>query len=995
MAQLVLGIAGAALLGPAGLGFAGAFGMSGAAIGFAAGSFLGAALFPPEQPKPSIGDLSAPKVSYGAVIPYVEGHPRLPHIIAWQSDARAIENTVGGKGGLGGPEQTSIAYERDVLLIFAENDCGEIRRVWVNKKLEFSLAADLSPEDAEAMNGEPPWLRMTNYRGGVGQMPDPTYEAAVGTGFVSAMRDRHSVFFEGFQTGSGPQLPLIEIEFAGQGSIEAGRNYGFYAPYSESTDDTILPPVVPALTSPELITFSDDWGRFNLPAPEQPATRAVYTSVEKFAPEPGRTMVFAFNIRNVELQNGVLPNSDVYRLVQIDTSGSGGPDVSVGFRNMGGELHLYTAVGAFTTVTEDHGVVAASSAAPMRFRIELNAAPDPRVTTVFYNDTPIRSTTHQGTYGFYDSLHISGAGVGVGGTGVLSYEIQKVSAGMKHIGPTMPLTEPTLQEVVERQCARGGVDLADVDADDLASITVAAMAVSQITSPRNVIDLLASTYQFSAARDGGKLAFRFLGGDSVADIAYAEMGATAGTPDGERLPITDGNDVELPPQIFLKYINVDDDYQEGMEASDRLISTSQSTSTVELALGLTPTQAKRLADVTLMRRKVEAKRFGPFTVNRDHAERAPGHVVRLQDRYGNWFRARLTRKSEAQGVLTFEAVADDATVLTSAAETATGYSGTVLLPARQDTTLELLDTALLDEDDTTGMYAALYGGDGWPGAAVKRSADDVDYTYLEQTSRRATLGRVTAFDTSFYVPSATGSHMFQEQGHFTVELVGGQLYSYTRDDVLDLLKGAYLVGGEIIQARSAELIAPLTYRLSGLLRGRMGTEWAIDNHVENERFVVLDSLTLIRLKLRTGDIGRAAHYKAVTYGRRDNTADSQVLTFTAASQRPYAPVDVGGGRLANGDLFITWARRTRLSCNFLLGLVPLGETSEAYDVRIFADSGYGEFATLLRTIRVHEPQALYTAAQQAEDDIDPGTVYFDICQISSTVGRGYATRGAL
>ena len=95
----------------------------------------------------------------------------------------------------------------------------------------------------------------------------------------------------------------------------------------------------------------------------------------------------------------------------------------------------------------------------------------------------------------------------------------------------------------------------------------------------------------------------------------------------------------------------------------------------------------------------------------------------------------------------------------------------------------------------------------------------------------------------------------------------------------------------------------------------------------------------------------------------------------------------------NGDVLITWHRRTRLACNFGSGLVPLGEASEAYDVEVYATSGY---ATVLRTERVTEREFAYTAAMQIADfGTVQGTVYVRIYQISATVGRGHYYQGAL
>jgi hypothetical protein len=239
----------------------------------------------------------------------------------------------------------------------------------------------------------------------------------------------------------------------------------------------------------------------------------------------------------------------------------------------------------------------------------------------------------------------------------------------------------------------------------------------------------------------------------------------------------------------------------------------------------------------------------------------------------------------------------------------------------------------------------------------------------------------------------TGGTVFDESTVIRVVMQSGTLASYTRAEILAQPElGAYLVGAEVLQARTATLVDTLTYDLSGLLRGRRGTEWAISTHTANERVVVLDEATLNRAPLNTADIDRLAYYKAVTKGRNASTANSEALTFDAVSSQPFSPVRVRGSR-SSGDLTVTWLRRTRKSVNVYLGLCPLGEESEAYDLVIYTSNTY---ATVARTIRVTTTSATYTSAQQTADFGSPqATVYAEVFQISATAGRGYPARKAL
>lgn len=89
-----------------------------------------------------------------------------------------------------------------------------------------------------------------------------------------------------------------------------------------------------------------------------------------------------------------------------------------------------------------------------------------------------------------------------------------------------------------------------------------------------------------------------------------------------------------------------------------------------------------------------------------------------------------------------------------------------------------------------------------------------------------------------------------------------------------------------------------------------------------------------------------------------------------------------------GDWNLTWIRRTRVSGEWRsLVDVPLGETSEAYEVDIFSDSTY---SVIRRTLISNTSSVTYTSAQQIADfGNKQTTLYLKIYQISSAVGRGY------
>ncbi|MBX9738075.1 MAG: hypothetical protein K2X32_14225, partial [Phycisphaerales bacterium] len=296
--------------------------------------------------------------------------------------------------------------------------------------------------------------------------------------------------------------------------------------------------------------------------------------------------------------------------------------------------------------------------------------------------------------------------------------------------------------------------------------------------------------------------------------------------------------------------------------------------------------------------------------------------------------------------------------------------------------------ALRDEDTGSVFYGAACGvGEGWRGATVFRSSDG-GATYDETGSlvQESVIGTVvgTLWNQNFH------PNTWDEGTLVSVEVVRGSLVSLPEATVLE---GAnfILIGNEVMQFKTAWMYAQNAYQLSGLLRGRRGTEWAMSGHpAAGERAVLLNANSLRRFN---SDLAAARLYKPVTIGRNIQQTAAQPFTYSGVNQLPFAPVHLGGGR-AGGDLTITWFRRSRQGVNLPWNYdPPLAETVESYDVEIWNAA----FTVLRRTVAsVATPTTLYTAAQQAADSGGVLASYgVRVFQRHATLGRGYVLQGVL
>jgi hypothetical protein len=210
---------------------------------------------------------------------------------------------------------------------------------------------------------------------------------------------------------------------------------------------------------------------------------------------------------------------------------------------------------------------------------------------------------------------------------------------------------------------------------------------------------------------------------------------------------------------------------------------------------------------------------------------------------------------------------------------------------------------------------------------------------------------------------------------------------------LEVLNGAnlLLVGQEIVQFADAEQLGASEWRLSNLLRGRRGTEWAVATHQVGEIVLVLDPAALTRIS-SLDEVGLARFYRAVSIGSDPSLPVAVAFINAAASLKPYVPVHVQGSRTGGGDLSITWVRRTRYSGEWRdLIDVPLNEASEAYEVDVLDGAGQA-----VRTLSSTSPSVVYTAAGQTADFGAPqGALEVAVYQVSAAVGRGFAGRATL
>ncbi|PXW78145.1 putative tail protein [Blastomonas natatoria] len=221
---------------------------------------------------------------------------------------------------------------------------------------------------------------------------------------------------------------------------------------------------------------------------------------------------------------------------------------------------------------------------------------------------------------------------------------------------------------------------------------------------------------------------------------------------------------------------------------------------------------------------------------------------------------------------------------------------------------------------------------GWRGAHVYE-ADDAALPgeILDFLRIGATLGDVV-------VGPGPGSSLIRDDlNTITVELVrdGPFVLANADDDALSRGANMAMVGRELLQFARAEPMGDRTFRLSGLWRGRGGTEDAISAHGTDESFVLVnDALVLVD----PDRVSARPDFQALAQGRGDAVPVHAGLTDIGRAMRPLAPVHPVCDVDADGSVTLRWVRRSRSGFAWRDQVeVPLDEAFEAYRVIILAD----------------------------------------------------------
>jgi len=534
-----------------------------------------------------------------------------------------------------------------------------------------------------------------------------------------------------------------------------------------------------------------------------------------------------------------------------------------------------------------------------------------------------------------------------------------------------------LSAIVTDLCLESGLAAEQFDVTDLTDM-VQGYARPRVMSARAAIEPLRATYFFDAVESGALIRFVKRGGAQVASLDAGELGAAI---DAAVEPVTNERtqETELPSYVGVAYQSRAADYQTAVQQSRRRAGGSQQIWQIDAPIVLPDDYAAQVAEILLYDAWVSRVRRS-FTTSMKYAELEPTDVVALV--VGDQtYRVRITERVEDRGVLKFTAVDEDADVFDSVAAGATPPGGSSGIRYDGPTLLVAMDAPLLREEDlpkVSGYYAAATGySDNWRGAEVFSSLDSgASYSGVGTLDTPAVVGSTLGALGNF-----TGGNLVDECNTVDVVLAGGgSLSSATRAQLLQNGNAAWLAG-EVIQFRTATLISTGTYRLSGLLRGRLGTEEFMATHAVNDRFVLLEAASVRRIAAASSLWGVAQTLKGVTFGTALTSAYEVPFTAGGHAARPLSPVHLAVAPRAAGGYAASWVRRTRYGYVWADSRdAALGESVESYRLRVLDGS------TVMETATATTGSAVFGTVGSP----DYTGLVCEVCQVSDIYGPGAA-----
>lgn len=451
----------------------------------------------------------------------------------------------------------------------------------------------------------------------------------------------------------------------------------------------------------------------------------------------------------------------------------------------------------------------------------------------------------------------------------------------------------------------------------------------------------------TSGQKGLTIGLRGLPGAEIPTLP-AQLAAPGSTPEEARHKQRAGQSVREP--AALRYYDEARNYQPGVQRAVGIRRAGRE-QMIELPATMTASGARQLANDTANRSRWQHETITWRTAALD-PQLMPGTIVRVPDMPGFW----LLRSWEwlDRGIeLELERLAPGAS---SARASDPGEA--VALPDMMIPETQLIATEIPADGNVNPSTPLIYAvvsaaNSAWRGAALFTVQGTALVEIGVSGSQRGVIGTLA----EPLPPSA--ALLFEPQARAVIELVADDL-EFGDSDIDGLAEGAnrVLIGGEVIQFARAVPLGQRRWQLTGLLRGRGGTEHiAAQGHLPQTVTVLLDD-RLVALDPELVPPLNSSRIAAI--GTGDTEAVIAPLANAGLSRRPLCPVHPRLRIGNDGARTVSWTRRARGQWRWDSAVdVPLVEERELYRV------GYGPLNAPRVTWSTSEPRLSLSQADYA------------------------------
>ena len=528
-------------------------------------------------------------------------------------------------------------------------------------------------------------------------------------------------------------------------------------------------------------------------------------------------------------------------------------------------------------------------------------------------------------------------------------------------------------------CASAGVS------SDVSDITqeLRGYHIGRIDTPRAALEELMTIHGIDCYERGGEIVFVRRDKAPVEEIAQGDLVLENTAP---KVSLTRTQDSELPKRTDLTAPDPDNDYLPATASAVAEGEFGESVAQIQTTVVLAPSKAAATVERMLFAARA-ARTKAEFEAD---TAITPGDTfgLTLGDRR---YILRATRVvTPAHGLTRQVNAVSHAPEVYTDTPLEVGVRGRLppMVKAAGAVEVVWLDLPIFDEADAPRAHALRVAATAtpWPSGGIIVTQDRggmvaTPVAAVPLPSRIGTLNR----------PLPPPAALWRLDWSVRLSLrITGTLESVEADDLYaganSLAVQAPSGAWEVVQYLNATSQGGGVWELAGLLRGQVGTEAAAqETKPSAARVVVLDRAAQPYIEMPVEARATAYTYRYGPRGVEETDARwrEAVPLLPVSGLRPYAPVHVRDVREANGDVTITWIRRTRIGGDYWdAGEVPLGEATEAYQVAIL--DAQGAEVGVLETM---QPTATYTAAQQTAHGIT-WPAPFRVYQVSALAGRG-------